>query len=183
MKTRRIAENIIIYSTFAFYTLLLMKIFFMSRVPFGELVDIERAIERPVNLIPLRGIAEYLFSKDELVKQFAFGNVAGNIIVFAPMGLFVQTLRKNEKMPANVLLIVLLSVLVEAVQWAFGIGAADIDDVILNVIGGTIGIWGCRLLTLLLKKDEEKTHTAVAVVSLLGLPVIINLLFFTIMRL
>lgn len=54
-------------------------------------------------------------------------------------------------------------------QFIFGIGTADIDDVILNCLGGLIGILIYRGLCALLK-DEEKARTAIV---LLGFIVIL----------
>lgn len=60
-------------------------------------------------------------------------------------------------------------------QLIFGLGAADIDDVILNCLGGLIGILIYRGLCALLK-DEEKVRTAIV---LLGFIVILIPVFIT----
>ena len=49
-------------------------------------------------------------------------------------------------MSVNVCIIVLVSVIVEIAQYLFKVGATDIDDVILNTLGGLLGILIFKLI-------------------------------------
>lgn len=87
------------------------------------------------NLIPFAGISAMWNDPD---RQHAFGNIFGNILMFAPLGFFLPLLwRKWDG--ARVFLVGMgLSVLIETVQLFTGRGT-DIDDVILNTLGAVIG--------------------------------------------
>lgn len=77
----------------------------------------------------------------------------------------------------------LISLCVEIIQGLLGIGASDIDDIILNCLGGWIGILGYKFLLLLLL-DDKKVHTVIKILStIVGLPVLLYLLFIVRLRL
>jgi len=54
-------KTIILYGVFVFYSLLLVKILFLSRVSFSELFVGERTAFESVNLIPFSSIGGYIF--------------------------------------------------------------------------------------------------------------------------
>lgn len=64
-----------------------------------------------------------------------------NIFLFVPLGLSLPNVfagHKNSVCRA-VLLIIVLSVVIELVQFLFQLGRAEIDDVLCNLLGGIIG--------------------------------------------
>ncbi len=161
---------------FVCYTLLLMKIVFFSRISPLELFHSQRTLVRSINLIPFHSIMEYVRGNSEDMKAFAFGNVIGNIVMFVPLGLYLPLLRKTKSALPNLLVVFLVSLFVEVVQGFMGIGTADVDDIILNGLGGWIGIVGYKLLLLALR-GEKRVRTAVTILSVIGLPAILYLLF------
>jgi len=54
----------------------------------------------------------------------------------------------------SIFLVILISLFVEIIQYIFGLGASDIDDVILNCSGGLIGILSYKVLALFVRNDE-----------------------------
>jgi len=89
---------------------------------------------RAVNFIPFSFIKDYVVDE----KPLGIANIVGNIVMFIPMGIFLPMI---EKRYGKVLLwIVMSSICIEAVQYVFIRGITDIDDVILNSVGGLIGI-------------------------------------------
>lgn len=74
-----------------------------------------------------------------------------------------------------------MSLFVEIIQGLLGIGASDIDDIILNCLGGVIGILGYKFLLFMLQ-DKKKVHTAISILSAIGLPSILYYLFMVRMR-
>jgi glycopeptide antibiotics resistance protein len=74
------------------------------------------------------------------------------------------------------LFIFFVSLSVEITQGLLGIGTSDIDDIILNCLGGWIGILGYNFLAFILR-DEKKVRTVITILSAIGLPVILYLLF------
>ncbi len=82
----------------------------------------------------------------------------------------------------NLLFLFMVSLFIEIIQGLLGIGAADIDDIILNALGGWIGILVYKSLLFILR-DVKRVQTAIAGLSvLIGLPVIYYYLFMIKMR-
>jgi glycopeptide antibiotics resistance protein len=75
-----------------------------------------------------------------------------------------------------------VSLFVEIIQGYLGIGAADIDDIILNCLGGLIGILGYKFLLFILR-DEKKVRVAITILSAIGLPILLYLSFMVRLRL
>jgi glycopeptide antibiotics resistance protein len=164
---------VFLYGVFICYIFLLIKILFLSRVSLLE--------NRSINLIPFYSIKEYIFSSSVTIKKFAFGNVAGNIVIFIPLGTFLLLFKKDKRVLINLLLIFIVSLFVESVQGILGIGASDIDDIILNCLGGLIGILAYKFLLFILR-DEKKVHIPITILSAMGLPFIFYYLFMVRMR-
>uniref|UniRef100_UPI003D2DD543 VanZ family protein n=1 Tax=Paenibacillus oryzisoli TaxID=1850517 RepID=UPI003D2DD543 len=147
-----------------------------------EIFSSQRTFHRSINLIPFYSIREYIFSGSMTIKKFAFSNVVGNIVILIPLGTYLSVFKKNKKVITNLLIICIVSLSVEIIQGLFGIGASDIDDIILNCSGGLIGILGYKFLAFLLR-DEKKIRTVITLLSAIGLPVILYLLFMIRLRL
>ena len=169
-------KKIIIYIVFVFYILLLLKVLFLSRVSFFELFDGQRELDRSFNLIPLQSIIEFLSGNTEDLKDFSFANLVGNIAIFVPLGFCISLFRKDSIKGNSVAIIILIVFLVsfaaETIQWVFVIGTPDIDDIILNCIGGLAGILACKLFMHIIK-NEKILYTIIAIISVIGLPIII----------
>lgn len=182
MNKRERIKTVFLYGIFFCYILLLIKILFLSRVSLLELFSSQRTVIRSINLIPFYSITEFLSGSSEVVKRFAFGNLVGNIVLFIPFGIYLPLLKKDKRAITNLLFIIIVSLFVELIQGLFGIGAADVDDIILNCLGGWIGIMAYKLLLFMLR-DEKKVRTAMAILSAaVGLPVIFYYLFIIKMR-
>ena len=67
-------------------------------------------------------------------------NVVGNLGAFMPLGFLWPLLRRGRTGVWQVgLLAAALSLLIEALQYALGRRTADVDDVLLNTLGGLLG--------------------------------------------
>ncbi|MNO17151.1 VanZ like family protein [compost metagenome] len=180
MNKRERIEKVFLYAVFICYLLLLLKIFFLSRVSISELFSSQRPVDRSINLIPFDSIGDFISGSSANLKKFAFSNVVGNILVFIPLGVYFSLFKNNKII--NLLFIFIMSLFVEITQGLLGIGTADIDDIILNCLGGWVGILGYKLLLFLLR-DEKKVYTVFTVLSaIVGLPVIFYFLFMIKMR-
>ncbi len=76
-----------------------------------------------------------------------------NILLFIPMGILMPCAYKPFRKPYICIpCFLLFSVLIEGVQYAFSLGFVELDDVVTNTIGGTIGllIWGIFYLIYLI---------------------------------
>ena len=85
------------------------------------------------NLMPFREILRYDVGTKEFYKQ-----VIGNIILFIPFGYFVTSYCKIKGLGTITIVSTLTSLVIESVQHFIG-RSFDVDDIILNVVGGIIG--------------------------------------------
>lgn len=68
---------------------------------------------------------------------------AGNIIWFVPLGMYLEG-QKKWKLVATVLCGFLFSLTIETLQYAFGTGFSELDDLILNTFGVFLGALSVR---------------------------------------
>ena len=85
------------------------------------------------NFIPFHEIMRYNIS-----SRLFFKNVLGNMIMFFPFGLFCSYYLKADRIKLPLLLTIVASLSIECVQLAIG-RVFDVDDIILNILGGSIG--------------------------------------------
>lgn len=126
----RILCDGLLYGVMGLYFLILFLLLFGKR-PVGTF--------QSVNLIPFHEIGAYLFGGDIARRAFGLGNILGNIVIFIPLGLYVSFLHRKGKLLSNTAVVAAVSTAAEVAQYLFRVGAADIDDVILNTLGGFLG--------------------------------------------
>lgn len=98
-----------------------------------------------LNLLPFRTI---LLSLRQGGSPF-YVNVLGNVAAFMPLGLLVPFTRPRLWSAANIArMSLLVSLSIELIQHLFTARVADIDDVLLNVVGALVGYGGALLLAL-----------------------------------
>ena len=86
-----------------------------------------------INYVPFTEIMRYKVGS----KLFIY-NVLGNIIIFIPFGYFISSYIKAKKISLPFLVTLIVSASIEFVQLKIG-RSFDVDDIILNVLGGVIG--------------------------------------------
>jgi Glycopeptide antibiotics resistance protein len=158
---------------FALYAIAILYLFIMLDLLFRfNIISSANAAARSYNLIPFKTIWKYMTGAYNVSFEMLMINVPGNIAVFIPFGTYLQVFLKNKTFLKSLLILILTVIAVEGLQFAFAVGACDVDDLILNVFGGVIGIFSYRLLRRL-KKEDEKAKIAVAIISIIvGLPII-----------
>ena len=131
--------TLLFYTTFGIYGWLLFTVVFI-RYPITpeHLYELTLAI-RNVNYIPFQTITNYLQGTYQVSTIDAWLNVFGNIIIFIPLGIYVQILVKRKRITA--LVVLTTTIIIEAMQYILNIGATDIDDIILNFTGGMLGMY------------------------------------------
>lgn len=179
MPNRDRIKSVLLYGIFTCYIILLIKILLLSRV--SSLTSFN-LFESQINLIPFHSIFASISKSHDSLRNFAMGNVIGNILIFIPLGIYLSLFKKDKRVLCNLVILALISTIVELVQWVLGIGVLDIDDVILNSIGGWLGILIYKILGFILQ-DEKKVSSAITMQSaIIGLPVAFYLLFMVQMR-
>lgn len=92
------------------------------------------------NLIPFREISRFYTYKEVVGFSSFMLNLFGNILVFIPFGFILPIIRIRKRKLFDVILsIFLLSLTIETIQLFLRVGAFDVDDLILNTMGGVIG--------------------------------------------
>ncbi len=112
----------IIYLLAVIYILCLFHVVTFQDINYGE-----------SNFIPFKEIFRYSIGSNKFIK-----NVLGNIILFIPFGFLSSYLLKNRKLGVITILTIIASGTIETVQYYIG-RVFDIDDIILNLLGGIIG--------------------------------------------
>jgi glycopeptide antibiotics resistance protein len=92
------------------------------------------------SLIPLREIRRYILYWRAIGSYYVLLNLLGNVICFVPFGFVLPIIsRQQRSLPRIALLSFLSSLLVELIQLVSKVGSCDVDDMILNTLGGIIG--------------------------------------------
>ena len=112
----------IIYLLAIIYILCLLHVVTFQDINYGE-----------SNFVPFKEIFRYSFGSRKFIR-----NVLGNIILFIPFGFLSSYLLKNRHLSVVTILTLIASGTIETVQYYIG-RVFDIDDIILNLIGGIVG--------------------------------------------
>lgn len=105
------------------------------------------------NLKPFAEINRYLTYNHYFTWENLLTNLAGNILVFAPIGFLVPIIKKQGVNLFTIFRIsFLLSLFIETVQLVFRIGVFDVDDLIMNTVGGVLGFIGFKVVQRLYRK-------------------------------
>lgn len=121
-------ERVVFYKEF--FTLLSIVYIFLL---FQLLTKVELNQGSGFNLVPFTEMFRYEFGS----KLFTF-NVLGNISAFVLFGLIISAYIKPKTIIPPLLISLIVSCTVEFVQLNIG-RSFDVDDIILNVLGGIIG--------------------------------------------
>ncbi len=121
-------------------------------------------ITRSINLVPFGGMLM-------LNGEPSYGEVFFNTWVFVPFGMFLCMLIKKKSFVKLLAPIVLTSLLFEALQYVFVLGASDVTDVIANTLGGLIG----ALLFFILHKACKKHVNGLINIMALTIVLVIGL--------
>ncbi|MEG0804906.1 MAG: VanZ family protein [Lachnospiraceae bacterium] len=92
------------------------------------------------NLTVFQEIGRFIKYWEIIGAKITILNLGGNIAGFIPFGFLVPFLsEKNKNLYKMVVLSFLLSLLIELLQLVFKVGCFDVDDMLLNTIGGFLG--------------------------------------------
>ena len=84
--------------------------------------------EYQYNLVLFKEIKRFIEYREELGAFAVFTNLFGNILIFMPFGFFMTLFYSFG-----------LSLCVEVFQLLTKVGSFDVDDLLLNTIGGVLG--------------------------------------------
>lgn len=124
-----------------------------------------------VNLVPFKEMFRYEFGSYKFIK-----NIVGNILLFIPYGFFSSYYLNNRKIGTNVLLCLVATFCIECIQYYIG-RVFDIDDIILNILGGFIGCLLYVALTAIKSKLPKFMKSDVFLNFLLILIIILGIIY------
>lgn len=172
MSKRKILDYFF-YGMFTFYLILLLSITIFKYVTPLDLFDQDRVINRSINLVPFETIKAYVTGKSLVSQTVIWNNILGNICLFLPLGVYLQLFRKRKNSITSIVILSLVSLVIELIQFAFGIGVTDIDDIILNCLGGALGVLLYQLIDLAVK-DKRKIKAIITICSsIVGVPIMV----------
>ena len=82
------------------------------------------------------GISKY---REQLGMFAMFTNLFGNVLIFMPFGFFMPVACKNRRFFSAFFYSFGLSLCVETFQLVAKVGSFDVDDLLLNTVGGAAG--------------------------------------------
>lgn len=136
---------------FYFYIILLSYFLF-----FSERYGID---QYRYNLKFLKEIKRFIRYREQLGLKSFVVNIMGNVIAFAPFGFLLPLLNiKFRKIFYITFLSLLFSLSVEAVQLIFKVGIFDVDDLLLNTIGGITGYLAFAICNRIARVVRLKKH-------------------------
>lgn len=137
---RRVLMGLLCY-----YCFILCALLFFGG-PFG----MERSWGGAVNLQPMYSVRRYLIHYRRTGSLVSLFNLVGNVMLLVPLGVMLPILfRSLRRFWIAIPVLALLGVGIEALQWWFGVGVADVDDAILNGLGAVSGFLLARLCQLI----------------------------------
>ena len=119
----------VLYIIFVFYFLLISEIYGRT----GEMQEYH------YNLVLFREIKRFWNYRRQLGIFATATNLLGNVLIFLPFGFFMAMASKYRSFLSTLVYSCALSRTVEISQLFMKVGCFDVDDLLLNTIGGMLG--------------------------------------------
>ena len=149
---KNVILKVILWIIFFAYFLFLVKVILIKFLPPDLIayqlyhIDFELISRSFVNsnLIPFKTISGYIVNP--ISAKIAIGNIIGNIVLFIPIGLLAPflVLKKYEfwvSLKISLLASFGISLMFEVIQLLTYFGSFDVDDLLLNTLGGVFGFF------------------------------------------
>lgn len=155
--TKQTVLKFLFYFTWFVYTVVLLRVSLFKYASLPELLcSPDRFYTRGLNLIPFAwdGARGYQFLRQILL----------NSLMYFPLGflLSMKTVGKKRR-PLYLLIPFGISLLMETLQYAFYLGAADITDVIMNTLGSIFGFACYAFAAYLFRKRRDTLHSVLII--------------------
>lgn len=119
----------ILYIIFVFYFLLISEIYGRT----GEMQEYH------YNLVLFQEIKRFWNYRKQLGIFATATNLLGNVLIFLPFGFFMAMASRYRSFLSTLVYSFALSLTVEISQLFMKVGCFDVDDLLLNTIGGMLG--------------------------------------------
>ena len=154
---------------FVLYKELLMLVFAIYILCLFQVVTFQDNISLSGNnFIPFKEIFRY-----NITSRLFLKNVIGNMIMFLPFGFFISYYIEPDTIKPILVLTLIASLAIEVVQLLIG-RVFDIDDILLNLIGGAIGYSIYHVMRKIGERFPKVFHNEIllnigSIVALIGL--------------
>lgn len=119
----------VLYIIFVFYFLLISEIYGRT----GEMQEYH------YNLVLFREIKRFWNYREQLGIFATATNLLGNVLILLPFGFFMAMASKYRSFLSTLIYSFALSLTIELSQLFMKVGCFDVDDLLLNTIGGILG--------------------------------------------
>ena len=110
------------------------------------------------NLILLKEIKRFWIHRESLGLMAVFLNLFGNVAAFAPFGTILPIMHHRFRSFLYMTLLAFeFSLVIEVIQLISKVGSFDVDDLLLNTIGGMLGYLIFEILNRIRRHGYEKT--------------------------
>lgn len=156
MEYEKNRHRILGFLLFVLYLVLLIYFLFfaeaMGRSP-------EAREEYSYNLTLFKEIGRFYMHREILGYRALVINIFGNVLAFMPFGFFLPMIwKRTDHWYTTTILSFVMSLCVETVQLVSRVGSFDVDDLLLNTVGGLLGFLGYRLLRGVWKRHYAKNR-------------------------
>lgn len=156
---KNIEERLIFGMGIAYLLFLVWAILWKCGIPF-----IGDGALRAINLLPFNGNTQW-------EMQF-------NLAVFIPFGFFLSAVKPKRTKVWLIFTTLLASFVLEIVQYILAIGRSDVTDLLLNTLGGIVGIGTFYALKRLFGRHERKATLVICILlTLLELYMTVSFIF------
>jgi len=159
---------------FVLYEEIFLLFFVMYILCLFQVVTFQDVSWSGSNFIPFREIMRY-----KVGTKLFFRNIFGNVLLFMPYGFFTGYYLKIRKPWISIILVMVASLSIEITQLIIG-RVFDVDDIMLNLIGGILGFYVYHILDLIenimpkyLKKDWLISIIVIIFIVLIGVVIFV----------
>ena len=111
------------------------------------------------NLVPFQEIIRFIKYRAYIDFSSVVINLLGNVVAFMPFGALIRwVVNRKMRWYQAVAYTFLFSLCVELLQLVAMVGVFDVDDLILNTLGGLFGFFVYYLLLLINRRSERKNE-------------------------
>lgn len=154
MKKRRIIR--IISRIFFVIYMLILGYFLLLSDGFGRS---EGYSDYRYNLVPFQEIIRFIKYRAYIDFSSVIINLLGNVVAFMPFGALIRwVVNRRVRWYQAVVYTFLFSLCVELLQLVAMVGVFDVDDLILNTLGGLLGFFVYYLLLVMNRRSERKNE-------------------------
>ena len=111
----------------------------------------------------------------EIGTEFHLKEVFENLLIFVPMGIYLQMLLPKGRFHGKLAVIAGTSLLLETAQYVLAIGRSDITDLLTNTTGGLLGLALYCIIARLLR-NRERADKLFLVLAVIASVIVIGLL-------